>query len=71
MTSLTFVWDGCGRSFTRADNLCSHVRTVHRKDKKYECGICQKKFSRYNHKVMHLRKCSKKSQWIWALLKAI
>ena len=60
MASLTCIWDGCGRSFTRVDNLCSHVRTVHRKDKKYECGICQKRFSRYSHKVMHLRTRSSK-----------
>ena len=50
----------CKKIFTLKKNLLQHQRTVHEKRKKYECGICQKRFSRKSHKDMHIRICSRR-----------
>ena len=50
----------CEKDFTLQKNLNQHERTVHANIKKHVCGICQKRFSRKNHKEMHLRVCSKR-----------
>ena len=53
-----FKCQTCKQVFTLKKNLRCHVREVHGKQKKHECGICKKKFARKNDKNMHRRRCS-------------
>ena len=48
----------CNKVFTMKKNLNHHIRTVHDKVKKHECGICSKKFSRKQNKELHIKTCS-------------
>ena len=50
----------CSKVFTKKGNLNRHIRHVHNKEKKHACGVCQKKFSRKQHREYHERTCSKK-----------
>ena len=50
----------CTKVFTLKKNLYRHVRHVHERQNNYECGICQKRFSRKSHRDMHLRVCSRR-----------
>ena len=55
-----FKCDTCKEVFKFKKNLRRHVREVHGKQKKHECGICKKRFGRKKHKDMHLRTCSRR-----------
>ena len=52
----------CTKVFTMKKNLNQHIRSVHEEQKLHECGICQKKFARKQHKELHLKTCSMKVQ---------
>ena len=43
--------------FTRRDNLRRHVKEVHVKEKRYQCGICKMGFAQKTHKEEHLKTC--------------
>ena len=49
----------CSMLFTKKGNLIRHIRNVHNKEKKHECGVCQKKFSRKQNRNLHEKRCSK------------
>lgn len=45
---------GCGRCFSRSDELTRHVR-VHTGQKPFQCRICMRSFSRSDHLTTHIR----------------
>ena len=49
------------KTFNRRDNLKCHVKEVHQKEKRYQCGICQMTFARKGDKEEHLKLCSYKA----------
>ena len=55
-----FKCQTCKEMFRWKKNLRCHVREVHGKQKKHECGICKKRFGRKNDKRVHLRTCSRR-----------
>lgn len=44
----------CGKTFIREDVLLKHIRNVHEKDNKFQCEICQMRFSTNYHLKRHM-----------------
>lgn len=49
------AWDGCGRQFSRSDELSRHKRT-HTGEKKFACSVCGRRFMRSDHLTKHVRR---------------
>src|SRR3989338_1210571 len=48
--------DGCGKAFSRADNLRIHIKGVHRMIRDYICPYCPYAFSSSSHLKRHVWK---------------
>ena len=48
------TWPGCGWKFSRSDELSRHGRQ-HTGIKPYQCELCEKRFSRSDHKKKHMK----------------
>lgn len=49
------MWEGCGRQFSRSDELSRHKRT-HTGEKKFACTICGRRFMRSDHLTKHVKR---------------
>ena len=47
--------DSCGRSFTRADHLRGHIKTIHEGHKDFKCESCGKSFTQAGHVRRHIK----------------
>ena len=47
--------DSCGRSFTRADHLRGHIKTIHEGRKDFKCDSCGRSFTQPNHLKTHIK----------------
>ncbi|KAG0002914.1 hypothetical protein BGZ79_002068 [Entomortierella chlamydospora] len=53
-TSFTCEFPGCGKAFSRAYNLTSHMKT-HSSERPFLCGICPLAFARRHDRERHIR----------------
>ena len=51
----------CVKTFTRRADLRRHVKQVHDKEKRYQCGIWEMEFAQKTPKEEHLKTCSYKA----------
>lgn len=49
------VCEVCSKIFKSTKNLNDHLRRVHRKEKKHQCGFCDKKFTDKYRLNVHVR----------------
>lgn len=49
------TWAGCGKKFSRSDELTRHYRT-HTGEKRFNCPMCDKCFMRSDHLKKHARR---------------
>ena len=49
-----YMCESCGKSFSKAKKLISHIYTVHEEHKDYKCESCGKSFSRAEHLKRHI-----------------
>ncbi|XP_046544073.1 zinc finger protein 671-like [Haliotis rubra] len=58
-TNAQFTCPQCGKGFNRKDNLCRHVRSVHRGER-YVCFTCTKSFA--SNQKLKQHKCALSQQ---------
>lgn len=54
------MWEGCGRRFSRSDELSRHKRT-HTGEKRFICSVCDRRFMRSDHLTKHVKRHSRES----------
>lgn len=52
---MTFNCNQCNKSFSRKDNLNTHIKSVHLKEKKYHCDQCDKSFGQKSKLNVHIK----------------
>lgn len=52
-------WNGCEQRFCRNDELNRHYRSVHTSERPYKCELCDRTFSRSDHRLGHMKRFHK------------
>ena len=52
---MSYVCDSCGKPFSTAASMRTHIYTIHEGHRDYKCDTCGKEFSQANSLRGHIR----------------